>query len=56
MIDRIVVAAGSVLGVGALLVAAVVGRPRPRSVREVAYLAFPLIGAVVISILAWSRL
>lgn len=50
-----VVAVGSALGVGGLLLAAVVLRPRPHSLREAAYLALPLAGAIVLALLAWGR-
>ena len=53
--DRVVLVVGSILGVGSLLVAAVLGRPRPRSVRDVVYLALPLAGAAVLAWFAWSR-
>ncbi len=53
--DRVVIIVGSLLGVGALLVAAVLTRPRPASMREIVYLVAPLIGAVVLAGLAWSR-
>ena len=56
MIDRVVVAAGTILGVGAAVVAAVLSRPRPRSLREVVYLALPVAGAVVLAGLTWARL
>lgn len=56
MSDRIVVALGAVLGVGALVAAALVLRPRPANVREVAYLVLPPAGAVVLAVLAWWRL
>ena len=55
MIDHIVVFAGTVLGVGGLLVAAIIMRPRPASIREVVYLVVPLAGAVALAALAWSR-
>jgi len=51
--DQVVLAVGSVLAVGGLALGAVVG-PRPRSVREVVYLAIPLCGAILISVLAWA--
>jgi hypothetical protein len=54
--DRVVLVVGSILGLGSLLVAAVVTRPRPGSVREVVYLALPLIGAGVVVGFAWWRL
>jgi hypothetical protein len=54
--DRVVLVMGSILGLGPLLVAAVVTRPRPDSVREVVYLALPLVGAGVVVGLAWWRL
>lgn len=55
MSDQVVVAVGSALGVGGLLLAAVALRPRPRSLREVAYLVLPLAGAMVLAVLAWGR-
>lgn len=53
--DRAVLFVGSVLGVGALLVAAVLTRPRPASMRDVVYLVMPLLGAVVLVAYAWSH-
>ncbi|MBI5158483.1 MAG: hypothetical protein HZA58_10820 [Acidimicrobiia bacterium] len=53
--DRAVLVVGSLLGVGALLVAAAFTRPRPSTPREVVYLALPLIGAIVLAGFAWSR-
>jgi len=56
VIDRIVLAVGTVLAVGAVGAAVVLTRPRPHSLREVVYLAVPVVGAVVITALAWARL
>lgn len=55
MSDQVVLAFGTVLGIGGLLVAAFLIRPRPDSFREIAYLVIPLVGAVVLSVLAWVR-
>jgi hypothetical protein len=53
--DQVVLVVGTVLGVGGLLAAAAVLRPRPHSLLEVAYLVLPLAGAVVLAVLAWRR-
>lgn len=53
--DRVVLIVGSLLGVGALLVAAVLTRPRPATMRDIAYLVMPLLGAVVLVAFAWSH-
>lgn len=55
MSDRIVVLAGSVLAVAPLLAAMIALRPRPATVREAVYVALPIAGAVVLAVLAWSR-
>ena len=55
MSDQVVLAVGTVLGIGGLMVAALVIRPRPHSVREVAYLLIPLTGAIALAVLAWGR-
>ena len=54
--DQVVVAVGAVLSVGGLVVAAVVGRSQAHSLREITYVVLPIIGAVVIAAMAWSRL
>ena len=54
--DQVVVAVGAVLSVGGLVVAAVVGRSPSRSLLEITYVVLPIIGAVVIAAMAWSRL
>jgi hypothetical protein len=53
--DRVVLVVGSLLGVGALVVAALLTRPRPATLRDFAYLAAPLIGAVVLAGFAWAH-
>jgi hypothetical protein len=53
--DQVVLAVGAFLGVGGQLLAAFVTRPRPKSVREVAYLVLPLAGAIVLAVLVWFR-
>lgn len=54
--DQVVAAIGAVLSIGGLLAAAFVGRSQSRSLREITYVALPIIGAVAISAMAWSRL
>ncbi len=56
MNDRLLVVVGSVLAIGGLIVSALTTRPRPDSVREVAYLALPLAGATLLAALAWGRI
>ncbi|MEK7251736.1 MAG: hypothetical protein AAB198_00575, partial [Actinomycetota bacterium] len=56
VIDQVVFAVGAVLSVGGLVVAAVVGRSPSRSLLEITYVVLPIIGAVVIAAMAWSRL
>lgn len=53
--DRVVLVVGSSLGIGALLVAAALTRPRPARMRDLAYLVMPLLGAVVLVVFAWSH-
>jgi hypothetical protein len=53
--DQVILIAGTVLGVGGLLVAAMVLRPRPHSLLELAYLVLPLAGAVILAVLVWRR-
>ena len=55
MTDRTWVIVGAALAMFGLLASAVATRPRPRSLLEVAYLALPIAGAVVLVVLAWQR-
>ena len=55
MTDQAWVIIGAVLAMVGLLASAIATRPRPRSVLDVAYLALPIAGAVVLVVLAWQR-
>jgi hypothetical protein len=55
MTDRAWVIVGAVLALVGLLASAVATRPRPRSLLEIAYLALPIAGAVVLIVFAWER-
>ena len=55
MSARTLLAIGSALFVGGLLIAAALLRPRPDSPREAAYVVIPIAGAVALVLAAWGR-
>ncbi|HEX5630060.1 MAG TPA: hypothetical protein VFY15_00225 [Acidimicrobiia bacterium] len=55
MSDRLWIVVGALLAVGGLVASAVTTRPRPRSWREMLYVALPLAGAVALIVVAWGR-
>ena len=56
MSDRVLLGIGALLTVVPVVVATLLARPRPDSVREALYLLLPVAGTLTLVVVAWARL